>query len=85
MLDYESESRKQVGFFKKNPMEGPHIVLNLQVCTANLMTSFATAVKLLQKIYHNFSSVLHAITGFFANCKRGINLHEMSNSVSLGK
>ena len=39
MLDCESESRQQVGFFKKNPTKGPHLVLHLQVCTANLMTS----------------------------------------------
>ena len=65
MLDCESESRQQVGFFKKKPTKGPHLVLNLQVCTANLMTSFATnqflstGIKLLKKIYHNFSSILH--------------------------
>ena len=71
MLDCESESRQQVGFFKKNPTKGPHLVLfaglhskfNGVICNQLL----STGIKLLKKIYHNFSSVLHVITGFLQN------------------
>ena len=69
MLDCESESRQQVGFFKKNPTKGPHLVLNLQALHSKfndvICDQFlSTGIKLLKKIYHNFSSILHVITGF---------------------
>ena len=69
MLDCESESRQQVGFFKKNPnersascfkFEGLHSKSNDVICNQFLRTG----IKLLKKIYHNFSPILHVITGF---------------------
>ena len=70
MFDCESESRQQVGFFKKNPNESRsascfefadlHSKFIDFICNQFL----STGIKLLKKIYHNFSSILHVRTGF---------------------
>ena len=66
MQDCENESSQQVGFFKKNPTKGPHLVSGLHSNFNDVICNhfLSTGIKLLKKIYHNFYFILHVITGF---------------------